>query len=241
LIKEYSDLKKLSIRDPLKSPRMLDRIKAVELYQSKAAKQYPILGWVEGAFAQANDLRGMTDLMTDIYMEPAFVHELLDICIEQEIAFAREQIKAGADFIGIGDAAASLVGPLAYKEMALPYEKRLVEEIHSMGAAARLHICGNTGKLLELMPLTGADIIDVDWMVDFGRAVEAFGIISACGNFDPVSVVLQGNAGSVKEAVRSCISRASNNTFIAAGCEIPRDTPYENMAAISEALEEAAH
>jgi MtaA/CmuA family methyltransferase len=195
---------------------------------------------VEGAFAQANDLRGMTSLMADIYLEPDFVKELLDICIEQEIVFAKEQAKAGADFIGIGDAAASLVGPSVYESLILPYEKRLVDEIHAAGAKAKLHICGNTGKLLDLMPRTGADIIDVDWMVDFGRATEAFGAHSLCGNFDPVGVLLRGSVETVTSAVYGCLGVAQSNTFIAAGCEVPRDTPEENLLAVSHALEEDA-
>jgi MtaA/CmuA family methyltransferase len=240
LLKEYSDIRKLSVRNPLESERMLDRIRAIKLFKSEASQRYPILGWVEGAFAQANDLRGMTALMADIYLEPEFVEELLGICIEQEIAFAEEQANAGADFIGIGDAAASLVGPSVYESLILPCEKKLVDAIHAAGAKAKLHICGNTGKLLDLMPRTGADIIDVDWMVDFGKAAEAFGTHSLCGNFDPVGVLLRGSADMVRSAVHGCISVARSNTFIAAGCEVPRDTPEENLLAVMEALEEDA-
>lgn len=56
--------------------------------------------------------------------------------------FARQQIREGAQFIGIGDAAASLVSPRFYKELILPAEQRLIDEIHKNGARAKLHICG---------------------------------------------------------------------------------------------------
>ena len=42
--------------------------------------------------------------------------------------------------------------------------------MHEMGALARLHICGNTSRILADMVQSGADIIDVDWMVDMGQA-----------------------------------------------------------------------
>jgi len=41
----------------------------------------------------------------DIFDEPGFINELLEICLEQAVLFAGEQVKAGADFIGVGDAA----------------------------------------------------------------------------------------------------------------------------------------
>ena len=111
LLKEYSDIKKLKVNDPDNSERMYDRVQAIKLYKTKVGERFPILGWVEGALAEAADLRGMSMIMTDIHDSPDFVRELLEICTEQAILFSDKQIDAGADFIGIGDAAASLVGP----------------------------------------------------------------------------------------------------------------------------------
>jgi len=241
LVKDYTDTKNLSVADPLKSERMLDRIKAVELYREDLSGRYPILGWIEGALAEAVLLRGMTRLMTDFIEAPEFVHELLEICTEQAITFALEQVKAGANFIGVGDSAASLIGPKHYRVFALPYEQRILEAIHEAGAQVKLHICGDIAPILDLVPLSGADIIDIDWMVDFGRAVEIFSNrCSPCGNFDPVSVMLQGTREAVRQAVRQCVATAGDNTFIAAGCEVTRETPIENMAAVDETLRELA-
>jgi len=237
LLKEYSDIKKLATRDPLKSERMLDRIKAVELYKRNLSGSYPILGWIEGAFAEANGLREMNSIMMDLIEEPAFVHEVLEICTEQAIRFGIEQIKAGADFIGVGDAAASLIGPKHYEIFALPYEKRLFDAIHEAGAKVKLHICGDIAPILDLVHLSGADIIDIDWMVDFGRAVDTFSNkCSACGNFDPVEIMLRGKPKRVEQAVRKCVEAGNEKTFIAAGCEVPRETPLENMVAVDETL-----
>ena len=52
------------------------------------------MGWVEGALAEAADLRGVSTLLTDLIDRPEWVHELLEICTEMEIAFARAQIAA---------------------------------------------------------------------------------------------------------------------------------------------------
>ena len=237
LIDDYKKLAALEVINPLKGERMLDRVKAIDLYKRKVKGTYPILGWVEGAFAEACDLRGMNQAMLDIHEYPEELHQLLEICTEQAIAFAKEQIKAGADFIGIGDAAASLIGPKNYQEFALLYEKRIIKEIHAMDAKVKLHICGNINPLLNQLVSTGADIIDLDWMVDFKNAVEIFdGQTSANGNFDPVGVLMQGNPEKVKKEVKKCLEAGDKKTFIAAGCEVPANTPYENMYAVNEPL-----
>jgi MtaA/CmuA family methyltransferase len=237
LIKEYADIKKVKAMDPLKNIRMLDRIKAVELFNGKVKSYFPILGWVEGALAELAGLRGINAIMLDFYDNPDFIIELLELCVEQEIKFALEQIDAGADFIGIGDAVASLIGPKFYCKFALPYEKRIIEEIQKAGCKAKLHICGNISGILDYICDTGADIIDIDWMVDFGTAVKKLeGKSSACGNFNPVSILLEGSEKDIENAVISCINKGDNTTFIAAGCEVPKNTSNENMLRVDETL-----
>jgi len=239
LLKEYSDIKKLKINDPDKSERMHDRLEAIRLFKKELGEEYPILGWAEGPIAEATDLRGMGKIMTDIFDSPGFIEELFEICTEQSIVFSNAQIDAGADMIGIGDAAASLIGPQIYKDMVLKYEQRIINAIHKRGAKARLHICGNISSILEYLPQTGADIIDIDWMVDFKEANRIFeGKCSACGNFDPVQIMLNGSTKDVREAVLSCIDQGNATTFIAAGCEIPKMTPLENMLQVDSTLRE---
>jgi len=218
---------------------MNDRLNAVSLYKRECGEDFPILGWVEGAFAEANDLRGMYNMMIDLRRAPDFAAELIEICLEQAISFAREQISEGARFIGIGDAAASLVSPKIYRELILPAEKRLINEIHTNGARAKLHICGNTSALLDLMAESGADIIDIDHLVDLKTAMEKISEKSlVCGNFDPVSVLLEGDVETVKENVQRCLEIGKDRIIISAGCEVPKFTPPENLKAVAEALEE---
>jgi len=239
LIKHYSDLKKIKKVLPHQSERMLDRIKAIEYYKENAGKEFPILGWCEGPLSLAGELRGVNEICMDLIDQPEFVEELMDICLEISISFAQEQIKAGADFIGVGDAAASLIGPKLYQEYVMPREKRLINSIHEAEAKAKLHICGNITPLLELLPSTGADIIDIDWMVDFEKANKIFnGKTCACGNFDPVKILLQGTTEDVKNSVKECLMKGDKYTFISAGCEVPKYTPYENLKAVTEALYE---
>jgi uroporphyrinogen decarboxylase len=87
------------------------------------------------------------------------------------------------------------------------------------------------------MAYSGADIIDVDWMVDIHQAAEIFADKAAlCGNFDPVAVILQGTPQTVYAATRECIQKGGQRLFSGAGCEIPDRTPPENLLAQYSAL-----
>jgi len=236
LLSSISDINKLRI--PASGARMEDRFNAVGLFKERAGDDYPIIGWVEGPIAQSCILRGMQDMMADMLSEPEAAEYLMDICTQQAISFAKGQIACGADIVGVGDAAASLIGPALYEEFVLPREKQLINAIHEAGAKVKLHICGNITSILPLVAQTGADIVDIDWMVPFGEAIDILGNkgLSVCGNFDPVEVLLRGNPQTVHEAVKACLRLSNSTTAIAAGCEVPRDTPYENLLAVHEAL-----
>jgi len=237
LLKEYSDVKLLKVRDIGDSNRMYSRIKTIELYNENLKGVCPIIGWVEGAFGELIDLRGINEAMTDIFDEPEFVKEVMEICTEQAIIFAKAQIKAGADIIGVGDAAASLVGESFYRKLILPYEKKIIQAIHDLGAKTKLHICGNTMPILEAIGETGSDIFDMDWMVDIKAACSIFkGRTSISGNYDPVEILMRGDIDTIKKAVINCINMGDEKTIISAGCEVPANTPEENLLAVNQML-----
>lgn len=240
LLREPSDLARLTTVDPVNGRRMHDRLEAIRLFREKVGGCTPIMGWVEGALAEAADLRGVSTLMLDLFERPDWVIELLEFCCEQAILFARAQMAAGADIIGLGDAVASQVSPAWYRLYALPYERRIFQAVKNSGGIARLHICGDTTLILHEMATSGADIVDIDWMVDYQKAAEISDNDgpAICGNFDPVKIMLQGSPEQVREAVINCLSIGGDKNLSAAGCEIPINTPYSNLHAQTAALSE---
>jgi MtaA/CmuA family methyltransferase len=218
--------------DPLGGGRMHDRVRAVSELRRRVGGQLMIEGWVEGPCAESADLRGINNLMMDFGDEPAFVQDLFAWCGELACAFALAQVQAGADIIGIGDAAASLVGPAIYQEFVWPAEKKLIDAIHAMGAKVRLHICGNTTPLLADIGRLGADIVDIDYPVSLAAARAAMPAQVLLGNIDPVRVLRAGPAHAVTSASAACHQQAGNQYVAAAGCEIPRDTPSAHVEAM---------
>lgn len=235
LLADKSVLKRLTLPDPCGGGRMHDRIKAIGRLKELAGEELLVEGWIEGPAAQAADLRGINRLMGDLYDDPAFVEELMDFVVELELKFAEAQVVAGADLIGIGDAASSLIGPRFYERFVFPRTQKMVSEIHRMGALARLHICGRTRKLLPWMGKVGADIVDLDWMVPLDEARRECGAGQVLlGNIDPVAVLRNGTPQTVQQKLAECFEHAGPRYIVGAGCEVVRDTPEENVRAMVE-------
>ncbi|MDP4092979.1 MAG: uroporphyrinogen decarboxylase family protein [Bacillota bacterium] len=234
----WTKMDKLVRFDPMGNARTADRINAIRLYKTTVGDEYPICGWIEGPVAESCDLRGINQLMYDLYDEPDAVRELLQICLEQGIQFAEAQIQAGADFIGIGDAAASVIGPVLYKEFAFEYQKQLVSKVQKMGAKVKLHICGDINPILPLLKEVAPDMLDIDFMVDFKSAVKIIdNKIALCGNINPVSTILEGNEKTIDKSVGNCIADMNNKSFISSGCEIPKYTSTENMLVFKNSID----
>jgi MtaA/CmuA family methyltransferase len=233
LLENKARLPALRIPDPRGGGRMHNGIRALELYTQRTQGRFLIEGWVEGPIASAAALRGMNRLLVDFYDDPNFVRELFAFVLEMELRFARAQLEAGADLIGIGDAAASLVGPALYEQFVWPAEKKLVEGIHSMGGRTRLHICGNTRKILTGMGRLGCHIMDLDSLAPLAEARHQVGPVQVLlGNVDPVRIMRDGTPADVTREVRRCHEEAGDRFIIGAGCEIPRDTPEAHLRAM---------
>jgi MtaA/CmuA family methyltransferase len=234
LLADKQRLVALEIPDPYGGGRMYDRVRAAALFKERVGGEKLIEGWVEGPCAEAADLRGINTLMMDFIDDPEFVKDVFEFVLEMELRFARAQIEAGCDLIGIGDAAASLIGKAIYDDLIWPCELRLVKGIQEMGAQVRLHICGKTSHILEGMGRLGADLVDLDFMVSLADARQAMGPSQTLsGNLDPVRAVRDGSPESIRNALEMCYQQAGPRYIVAAGCELPRDTPHENVRAMT--------
>ncbi len=235
LLANKATLARLKVPDPWAGKRMRDRLEAIRLFREKVGGQLYIEGWVEGPMAEAADLRGINTIMVDLYDDPQFVRDLFEFILEMQTRFAKAQLEAGADLIGIGDSAASLIGPRFYREFVVPYEKRLVDAIHQAGGKVRLHICGNTNRIFADMAQVGADIIDLDFPASMWEARRVMGPDQVlAGNIDPVRVLRDGNREIILRELEACYQAAAPRYIVAAGCEVPRDTPEENVLAMLE-------
>lgn len=241
LLADKTSLARLRLPDPLGGGRMHNGVRAVALLKERVGRELAVEGWIEGPCAEAADLRGINTLMLDFHDDPAFVRDLFEFTVQMELAFAKAQKEAGMDLVGVGDAAASLVGPRIYEEFVWPYEKKLVDGLHALGIKVRLHICGNTRRILNGMGQLRCELVDLDSLAPVAEARQAMGPEQAIlGNINPVTVLRNGTPDTVTAAIAECHRQAGPRFFVGAGCEAPRDTPPQNLRALCQYAHEHA-
>ncbi len=242
LLLDKGRLASLKAVDPGSGRRMSKRLAVIEGLRSEVGALKAVEGWIEGPIAEGCDLRGINRVMTDFYDDPVFVRDLLSFVFENAMGFARAQVRSGADVMGVGDAAASLVGPELYREFVWPWEQRYVRALHDMGVAVRLHICGDVRAILPMLGELHADILDLDSMVPVGMArAKTGGRQLLAGNVDPVRLVKNGTAELVTGELAKCLAESAGGPYaVSAGCEVPRRTPRENLRAMRAFARETA-
>jgi MtaA/CmuA family methyltransferase len=236
LLSRKETLLALKTVDPGTGKRMGKRLEVIRGLSEQVGREKIIEGWVEGPMAESADLRGINTIMMDLIDDQSFVRDLMAFVYENAMRFAREQIRAGADVIGVGDAASSLVGPELFRDVVQEWEKKYIDAIHAMGGLVRLHICGNTNAIFPFLADVKADILDLDSMALVADAREKIGtdrLLS--GNIDPVRVLQDGTPAEVTNAFARCFADAGGARYaVNAGCEIPRRTPPGNLRAMME-------
>ena len=237
IVRTIDDLRLLPDPDVYAAERTRDRIFGAEYYRKVLGDDIPVVGWIEGPLAEACDLAGVNETLLALALDPAFVQLLMEKCLVTAKEFARAQILAGCSVMGVGDAICSQISPAMYETFVLPLHRELFASIHSLGALVKLHICGNITHLLPLLKTAGADILDLDWMVNMAKAHDILGEnIVLCGNLDPVAVVRNQTAPEVFDKSRTLVDSERGKRFIlSGGCEITADTPHENLMAMKKA------
>ena len=237
LIIEPEDVDDLILPEVEQSPRLLNRVHEIARFKQLVGDTYFIVGWIEGPMACYANLRGFQKACFDLFEHPRAIARAVDLFRRAAFDFIARQIEAGAHCIGIGDAVCSQIGPELYARYGFPGEKDIVEFIHSHGALAKLHICGDTTAILPMMIKTGADIIDVDHavteMARFAPLLSEHQVFS--GNSDPVSVIQNGSEKSITESVRMASQTSGDRCIVSAGCEITPDTRIENLLILGAA------
>lgn len=236
LVKTYDDVLNLPDPDVYKCERTLDRIRGAEYYQQILKGSVPVSGWIEGPLAEACDVAGVGEMMIRLMTDPDFSNFLMDKCMITAKKFAKAQIEAGCDLIGMGDAICSQIDRDTYDTYIRDRHKELISFIHECGAEVKLHICGNITHLLESIKETETDIIDLDWMVDMDHARQILGPdVVIGGNINPV-LIQDNEAEEVYSLSRDLVEKYRDQKYLlAGGCEITVLTPPSNLLAMRRA------
>lgn len=239
-IKTLEDVESLAAPDLFSAIRTRDRIEGARLFRQKLGDDFPIIGWIEGPLAEACDLVGVTNMLLKLALEPEFSTLLLKKLVPTAKAFAKAQIEAGCNIIGMGDAICSQISPKMYENRVKEHHREIINYIHSQGALVKIHICGNITGLLPHLAELKPDIVDLDWMVNMDQAYHVLGSgIIRSGNLDPAAVIEQLSAEEVFTRTKELVEKERGRPFIlSGGCEITPLTPSENLMAMQKASQD---
>ncbi|MEX1344031.1 MAG: uroporphyrinogen decarboxylase family protein [Candidatus Limnocylindrales bacterium] len=235
LVRDKTVLSSLRVPDPMAPGRMVDRVESIRVMRETAGPEASIVGWVEGPLALGAEMRGLSKVMMDTYEDPGFLYELFDFTSQVARAYWRPQVEAGADTIGMSDAAASMMSPSHYERFIYPAQRRVVDDIKEQrpDVIVRLHMCGRTDDLLPVMKQLPVDIYELDFPVDLTHAREVLGPDAIIlGNVSTVEEMLTGSPEDVYAAAGRCHAICGPNHVVGTGCEVAPETPPQNLRAL---------
>jgi uroporphyrinogen decarboxylase len=239
LLEDWSRLGEVHLPDPARDGRLPVYLEATERLVAELGNETVVTTVLAAPFTTAAALRPVDLFVKDLYKDKARVHELLELCLQGTLPFLDEIMKRKSlpvvvEPIGSG----ALVSPRVFEEFVAPYLRRMSERIHAQGLPAVLHICGNTRPSWAGMASAGFDLWSLDAPIDLADAVARFGA-KACliGNVS-TTTLLKGSRGDVDREARAACEKALANPggfVLGSGCELPFDTPPENVDALIDA------
>ncbi len=177
-------------------------------------------------------LRGMDNLMMDLYLNPEVVEFLGDKIIEIHCKELRLYKKYGVDGVAFcddwGTQRALLISPELWRKFFKPRYKNLFDEAHSLGLKVYMHSCGWIFEIIEDLIEIGLDVIQLDQPELFGIETlsEAYGgRICFCCPVDIQRVLISGDIQKIEESAKKMIELLGrfDGGFIARAYPQPRD------------------
>ena len=239
-ITDLDQVENLKLVDVDKDGRLPIILKGLELVQKNLGDKVPVSGTVTGPFTIAAMVVGTERLMKGILKEPEKVHTLMEIIVENNNRYIKRMAEIGVGF-GFADpvSSTSLISRQMYEEFSLPYLKKNVDYIKSLGGGAGLHICGKSKEVWDLLPKSGIGTFGLDNVEDMGEAKELIGDkLCIMGNVPPVEIMRHGTPRDVIKSAKECIRKSYDSPkgfILTSGCQMPIYTPKENMKALQDA------
>ena len=206
---------------------------------------YAIVYGFGDVFTRPSIVRGFENFLLDMYVNPEYVHFLInkftDIFIEDYRRAFRESGDRIDIFLVMGDLASQL-GPIFSLEMfdsfLGPHIKRMAEAVHEMGALLMFHSCGESIDFYGRLIGCGVDIIDPIQPTSDKMSPENLNLSfkdSACfhGGIDVQRILPFGSPEEVRSEVRRYIDAFTDSGYICCSAHyMQHDTPPENILAL---------
>lgn len=204
----------------------------IRLVKQKVGESVSVHSEVFSPFSQFLELLNYEYALMGLLDDPGKSHAMLARLTLGAIDLGKRQAAAGVDAVLISSAFAGsgLISRESYETFVLPYEKQVIDAIHTDYPELKVytHTCGGIGDRLDLMLRTGSQGIDtLDppplGTVELDEAVPQLkGKAFIKGNLDPVNTLLHGNEQIIREAVeeRLRIAMPGGGYILSSACSV---------------------
>ncbi len=202
----------------------------------------PVFAGVIGPFSLAGRLMDVSEAMIYCYEEPEMVETVLEKCTEFLIKYINEYKKVGANGVLVAEPLAGLLSPSLEEEFSSVYMKKIIDECQTDEFAVGYHNCGNS-----VVQQIDSIIKNGSRMLHFGNAIDMADIVPkvpenilVMGNVDPAGQFRNGTVDSIKAETKAVMDKCASykNFVISSGCDIPPLSPWENIQAFFDAVDE---
>ncbi len=213
------------------------RIPIVMEAARKIRKEFPdiaLYGLVAGPFTLALHLLG-TEVFMKMFDSPEYVYSVLEFCSQVTMAMTDYYCDAGCDIIAVVDPMTSQIGEDQFRQFVTKPATIVFDHIRAKGKYSSFFVCGHAQHNIKAMCECGPDNISVDENVplDYVRDIAKAHNISMGGNLKLTVVLLFGDQVDSQQNAMRCIQQSEGEGFILSpGCDLPFDTPPENLAVV---------
>jgi len=194
-----------------------------------------LYGLITGPFTLALHLLG-TDIFIKMFEDPEYIQRLLEFTKEVAKAMAGYYMQNGCDVIAVVDPMTSQIDPGLFRQFVSAPATEIFDFIRNKGVFSSFFVCGHAQQNIEIMCKCRPDNISIDENIplDFVKPIALEHKVSFGGNMKLTVVLLMGTPEECMQNALECIDSGGNRGFILApGCDLPMDTPPENIQAVT--------